>query len=257
MTWAFRLPETWTPLLIGVVGVGVLLYGFSKTAMPVAGVLAGPLMAAALGATEAAGLMVPLLLLGDLFALAYYRQHADWSLIRRLVPGVLIGFAVTAVLFALLSTQALGRIIGALILGSVLLELWRRWQERHGGQLAPLRSWAGVAFFGTLAGMTTMAANAGGAAMTLYLVKMRVSMLAFMGTSAWFFFILNLVKVPIIGGLGFITAESLVLDLWLSPLIVLGALIGVFVFRRMDERVFTYIALALSGLVAIWLVLHG
>jgi uncharacterized protein len=251
------LPETWTPLLIGVIGVGVLLYGFSKTAMPVAGVLAGPLMAAALGATEAAGLMVPLLLLGDLFALAYYRQHADWSLIRRLVPGVLIGFAVTAVLFALLSTQALGRIIGVLILGSVLLELWRRWQERHGGQLAPLRSWAGIAFFGTLAGMTTMAANAGGAAMTLYLVKMRVSMLAFMGTSAWFFFILNLVKVPIIGGLGFITAESLVLDLWLSPLIVLGALIGVFVFRRMDERVFTYIALALSGLVAIWLVLHG
>lgn len=251
------MPETWTPLLIGVVGVGVLLYGFSKTAMPVAGVLAGPLMAAALGATEAAGLMVPLLLLGDLFALAYYRQHADWSLIRRLVPGVLIGFAVTAVLFALLSTQALGRIIGLLILGSVLLELWRRWQERHGGQLAPLRSWAGIAFFGTLAGMTTMAANAGGAAMTLYLVKMRVSMLAFMGTSAWFFFILNLVKVPIVGGLGFITADSLVLDLWLSPLIVLGALIGVFVFRRMDERVFTYIALALSGLVAIWLVLHG
>lgn len=251
------MPETWTPLLIGVVGVGVLLYGFSKTAMPVAGVLAGPLLAAALGATEAAGLMVPLLLLGDLFALAYYRQHADWSLIRRLVPGVLIGFAVTAVLFALLSAQALGRIVGVLILGSVLLELWRRWQERHGGQLAPLRSWTGIAFFGTLAGMTTMAANAGGAAMTLYLVKMRVSMLAFMGTSAWFFFILNLVKVPIIGGLGFITADSLVLDLWLSPLIVLGALVGVFIFRRMDERVFTYIALGLSGLVAIWLVVHG
>lgn len=251
------MPDTWTPLLIGVIALGVLLYGFSKTAMPVAGVLAGPLMAAALGATEAAGLMVPLLLLGDLFALAYYRQHADWSLIRRLVPGVLIGFAVTAVLFALLSTQALGRIIGALILASVLLELWRRWQERHGGQLAPLRSWAGIAFFGTLAGMTTMAANAGGAAMTLYLVKMRVSMLAFMGTSAWFFFILNLVKVPIIGGLGFITVESLVLDLWLSPLIVLGALIGVFIFRRMNEQVFTYIALALSGLVAIWLVVHG
>ena len=93
--------------------------------------------------------------------------------------------------------------------------------------------------------------------MTLYLVKMRVSMLAFMGTSAWFFFILNLVKVPIIGGLGFITVESLVLDLWLSPLIVLGALIGVFIFRRMNEQVFTYIALALSGLVAIWLVVHG
>lgn len=251
------MPETWSPLLIIVVVVGVFLYGFSKTAMPVAGVFAGPLLAASLGATQAAGLMVPLLILGDLFALAYYRQHAEWSLIRRLVPGVLAGFVITGLLFAFLSTQALGRVIGALILGSLLLELWRRWQERHGGELAPMTSWPGIAFFGTLAGMTTMAANAGGTAMTLYLVKMRVPMLAFMGTSAWFFFILNLAKVPIIGGLGFITRESLIADLWLSPVIVIGALVGVFAFRRMNERVFTTTALALSGITALWLLVHG
>ena len=254
------MPDTWTPLLLGAVGVCVFLYGFSKTAMPVAGVLAGPVLAAALGATVASGLMVPLLILGDLFALAYYRQHADWRLIRRLVPGVLLGFAVTAVLFRFLPVSTLGRIIGLLILASVGLEVWRRWDERHhgdGDEPAPMRSRAGMVFFGTLAGMTTMAANAGGTAMTLYLVKMRVSMLAFMGTSAWFFFVINLIKVPVIGGLGFITAETLVADLWLSPLIVVGALVGVAVFRRMDERVFTTVALALSALAAIWLIIHG
>ena len=251
------MPETWTPLLIGVVALGVLLYGFSKTAMPVAGVVAGPLIAAALGATEAAGLLVPLLILGDLFGLAYYRQHADWSLIRRLVPGVLAGFIITAILFALLSTQALGRIIGVLILASVALEVMRRWQGRHGGEVAPMTSRVGIAFFGTLAGMTTMAANAGGTAMTLYLLKMRVSMLAFMGTSVWFFFILNLVKVPFVVGLGLITWESLIVDLWLSPLIAVGALVGVFVFRRMNEAIFTSVALTLSGLIAIWLLVHG
>lgn len=251
------MPDTWTPLIIGAVVVGVLVYGFSKTAMPVAGVFAGPLLAAALGATEAAGLMVPLLILGDVFGLAYYRQHADWALIRRLVPGVLAGFVITAALFAVLSTQALGRIIGVLILGSVLLELWRRWQERHSGDRAPMTSWTGIAFFGTLAGMTTMAANAGGAAMTLYLVKMRVPMLAFMGTSTWFFFILNVIKVPFVVGLGFLTPQTLLADLWLSPLIVIGALLGAFTFRRMNERVFTYTALVLSGLVSVWLVIHG
>ncbi len=251
------MPDTWTPLVAGAVLVGVFVYGFSKTAMPVAGVLAGPLLAAALGATEAAGLIVPLLILGDLFGLAYYRQHADWGLIRRLVPGVLAGFAITAVLFAVLSTEALGRIIGVLILGSVLLELWRRWQERKGGALAPMTSRTGVAFFGTLAGMTTMAANAGGTAMTLYLVKMRVPMLAFMGTSTWFFFILNVIKLPIVVGLGFLTPATLLADLWLSPLIVIGALVGVVTFRRMNEQVFTYTALALSGMVSVWLVVHG
>ncbi len=251
------MPDSWTPLIIGAVVVGVVLYGFSKTAMPVAGVFAGPLLAAALGVTEAAGLMVPLLVLGDLFGLAYYRQHADWTLLRRLVPGVLAGFVITALLFAFLSTQTLGRIVGLLILGSVLLELWRRWQERQGAVLGPMTSWTGIAFFGTLAGMTTMAANAGGAAMSLYLVKMRVPMLAFMGTSVWFFTILNAIKVPIVVGLGFLTPETLLADLWLSPLIVLGAFLGVFTFRRMNEKVFTYTALALSGIVSIWLVIHG
>lgn len=251
------MPETWTPLLIGIVVVGVFLYGFSKTAMPVAGVFAGPLMAAALGATTASGLMVPLLILGDLFALGYYRQHADWRLIRKLVPGVLAGFAITALLFALLSTQALGRIIGVLILASLVLEVWRRWQDRHGHDLQPMTSWSGIAFFGTLAGMTTMAANAGGTAMTLYLLKMRISMLAFMGTSAWFFFILNVVKVPIVAGLGFMDGSTLVASIWLSPLIVIGALVGVFTFRRMNEQVFTWIALGLSGVTAVWLIIHG
>ena len=252
------MPEAWTPLLVSVVGASVLLYGFSKTAMPVAGVLAGPVLVAALGATTATGLMVPLLILGDLFALAYYRQHADWALIRRLVPGVLLGFAVTAVLFRTLSVATLGRIIGVLILASVGLEAWRRWTEQgRTAELEPMRSRAGMLFFGTLAGMTTMAANAGGTAMTLYLVKMRVSMLAFMGTSAWFFFVLNVIKIPVIGGLGFITRETLIADLWLSPLIVIGALLGVAVFRRMNEQVFTAVALSLSTLAAMWLIVHG
>ncbi len=251
------MAETWTPVIWVAVVTSILIYGFSKTAMPVAGVLAGPLLAAALGATQAAGLVLPLLVLGDLFGLAYYRQHVDWRLILRLLPGVLAGVIITGVLFAVLSTQALGRVIGVLILLSVTLEIWRRWSERQGRAIATSSSWAGTAFFGTLAGMTTMAANAGGAAMTLYLVKMRVPMLVFMGTSTWFFFFLNVVKIPIVAGLGFVDGSTLLMSLWLTPLIAVGALVGVFVFRRMDERVFTYTALALSGLVAVWLVIHG
>lgn len=251
--------ESWTPAVIAIVCICVFLYGFSKTAMPVAGVLAGPLLAATIGATTAAGLMVPLLVLGDLFALGYYRQHADWRLIRKLVPGVLLGFAITGLLFRFLPTSTLGRIIGLLILSSLGLELWQRWQDRHreDHQLVPMRSKAGIIFFGSLAGMTTMAANAGGTAMTLYLVKMRVSMLAFMGTSAWFFFVLNLVKIPVLAPLGFITRETLVADVWLAGLIVVGALVGVAVFRRMNQRVFTTAALVLSGVAAVYLVLHG
>ncbi len=247
--------DTWTPLLLGVVIVGVFLYGFSKTAMPVAGVLAGPLLAAALGATTASGFIMPLLLIGDMFALARYRQHANWPLIVKLIPGVLVGIVATALLFRFVETSMLNRIIGVLILTSVSLEVWRRRFPKEDAGHTPNR--LAVGFFGTLAGMTTMAANAGGTAMTLYLINMRVSMLAFMGTFAWFFFVLNAIKVPFLVGLGFLNADTLRADLWFVPVVVLGALVGYRVFRQMNERVFTAIALALSAVASVFLIVHG
>lgn len=252
------MPEVWTPLLVGVVGAAVFLYGFSKSAMPVAGVLAGPLLAATLTATTASAFAVPLLLLGDLFALSLYRQHADWGLIRRLVPGVLLGIAITALMFRLLDVRTIGRVIGVLILVSVLLEVQRTRTEGADHRARPaMTNRAGIAFFGALAGATSMAANAGGTAMTLYLVNMRVSMLAFMGTSTWFFFIVNAVKVPVVIALGLMTPQTLWAGLWFAPVLLVGAVVGVFVFRRMNQTVFTRVALALSAIASIWLIVHG
>lgn len=252
------MPETWAPILVAIVGFAILLYGFSKTAMPVAGVVAGPMLAAALGPTVAAGFAVPLLLLGDLMGLLYFRQHANWKLIAKIVPGVLVGFAITALLFAFASTTVIARVIGVLLLISVGLEIVRRRSsllEEPGEGEGVQRLEAG--FYGTLTGVTTMAANAGGAAMTLYLVKMRVPMMAFMGTSVWFFFILNLIKVPLVIPLGLITPESLIANLWFAPVLVAGGFLGIFTFRRMNQTWFERIALALSALASIWLVIHG
>lgn len=252
------MPEVWTPVLLGTVCFCVFLYGISKTVMPVLGVLASPIIAAALTPTVAAGFMVPLLILGDLVALAVYRQHVQWRLILRILPGLLVGLALTAALFLFADVAVVSRVIGALILTSVILEVVRM---RQPGDTPPSvgTMWDRLvtSFFGVFAGITTFAANAGGAAMSLYLVRLRVPMLAFMGTSVWFFFILNLIKVPVVVGLGFLTPATLLADLWLSPLIVIGALVGVVTFRRMNEKVFTYTALALSGIVAVWLVVHG
>lgn len=254
------MPETWTPLLISLVALGVFLYGASKTTMPVLGVVAGPLLAATLGATTASAFAVPLLIVGDFFALALYRQHANWRLILRMIPGVLIGFVLTALMFRFLDPHLIARIIGALILISLSLELWQRHRNKVSApteQADPHTNRAAVVFFGALAGMTTMAVNAGGTALTLYLVKMRVPMLAFMGTSAWFFFVVNVAKIPVMVGLGLLTWQTLSADLWFVPLIAVGALLGVLVFRRMNQQVFNNTALALSGVAGLWLLVHG
>lgn len=251
------MPDLAFPALL-IVGVCVFLYGLSKTVMPVAGVVAGTVLAAVLGPAQASGFVVPLLILGDLFALATYRSHANWSIIWRVLPGVLVGFVITALMFAFLAPEVLARIIGVLILVALVLELQRLRRQRQ-GTLPDVHDDSRVVtgLYGALAGMTTMGANAGGTAMSIYLIRMRVPMLAFMGTSAWFFFILNLAKVPFVLGLGLLTSQSLLFDLWFVPVLVLGALAGILVFRRMSAEWFTRIALGLSGLAAAYLVIVG
>jgi len=219
--------------------------------MPVAGMVGSPIVAAVLGPAPAAGFMVPLLIVGDLIALASYRQHADWQLLRRLIPGVLGGFVLTALVFWLLPGSLLNRVLGVLLLITAGLEVWRLRGNVTG--TAGMSRW-GAAFFGTLTGLTTMAANAGGAAMTLYLVKMRVPMLTFLGTSTWFFAILNVLKVPPLIALGLLTSGSALTSAWFVPAMVAGALVGRWAVPHLNERTFTWIGLGLTVLGATWLI---
>ena len=252
------MPEVWTPLLIGLVGTGVFLYGVSKTAMPVLGVLASPLLVLALTPTIAAGFAVPVLIAGDFIALALYRQHANWRLIRKLIPGVLLGFVITALMFFYLDTAVLSRLVGSIILISVIIEFSRQLKAGSDPSDSPaMTNPVAVILFGAVTGVTTMAANAGGAAMSIYLVRMRVPMLVFMGTSTWFFFVLNMSKVPFVLALGLITQASLIANLCFAPLLGLGAVAGYFVFRRMSQLVFVRIALFLSAVASAWLIIHG
>ena len=245
-----------SPALTVLLVIAVLIYGFSKTAMPVAGMVGSPIVAAVLGPAPAAGFMVPLLIVGDLIAMASYRQHADWRLIRRLIPGVLGGFVLTALVFWLLPGAALNRVLGLLLLTTAGLEAWRiRGQPGASGSASqsPMSRW-GAAFFGTLTGLTTMAANAGGAAMTLYLVKMRVPILTFLGTSTWFFAILNVLKVPPLIALGLLTGTSVLTSAWFIPAMVGGALFGRWAVPRLNEQTFTWVGLGLTVLGAVWLI---
>ena len=162
------MPEVWTPLLIGLVGAGVFLYGVSKTAMPVLGVLASPLLVLALTPTIAAGFAVPVLIAGDFIALALYRQHANWRLIRKLIPGVLLGFVITALMFFYLDTAVLSRLVGSIILISVIIEFSRQLKAGSDPSDSPaMTNPVAVILFGAVTGVTTMAANAGGAAMSI------------------------------------------------------------------------------------------
>ena len=108
---------------------------------------------------------------------------------------------------------------------------------------------------GIAAGFVTMVANAAGAVMTIYLLLSGLAMLEFLGTAAWFFFLVNLAKLPFSIGLGLVAPASLLLDLALAPLVAVGAVGGVYLVRRLDEAQFEKAVLALAALSAVPLLL--
>ena len=270
------------PAQLGVALVAVTCFGLSKTALPSSGALGGALLASVIPARESAGVALPLLIVADLVALVLYARHVLLPLLVGLMPALALGLGVGFLLVRYASSALVARLIGVMLLAAALGEAWRRRPVRdraaaradaapeggpdagpdagpnaageaadeHRGVRARLVTWLA----GTVAGASTMVANAGGPPMTLYLLRMNVSVLGFMGTFTVFFFILNVLKVPLSLGLGLITAESLRLDLVLLPAVLAGTLLGTFLLPRLRRDTFEWIAIVSTALASVWLI---
>jgi len=227
--------------------------GLSKTGVPGLGLLFVPLMALAFGAKASTGLLLPMLNFGDLFAVGYYRRHADWAKLVLLLPWALVGLAAGVTVGSHLPDAEFKRLLGAVVL--VLLALMV-WQEVRKDKTSVPRGWWFPALAGLVAGFTTMVGNAAGPVMVLYLLAMRLPKDAFIGTSAWFFLIINLVKVPLqIVFWHNLSWSTLGVDVAVLPAIALGAWAGLKVAGRLPERVFKALVLSLTGVSALLLFL--
>jgi uncharacterized protein len=222
--------------------IAALVVGISKAGIGGLGMLAVLLFAQIMPAKQATGVVLPLLCFGDLVGAATYRTHAQWSHIWRLFPwtaaGVVLGY------FALerVDERQARAMIGCIVLGLVALHLARR---RFAGHEAEHGAWFPPTI-GVLAGFTTLVANAAGPLMVIYLLAMRLPKMHFVGTSAVFFLLLNLFKVPFMVHLGLINAQSFSINLWLAPLVLAGAWFGRKWVMKIQQRTFENIALALS-----------
>jgi uncharacterized membrane protein YfcA len=237
---------TWSGWLI--LGLSALLIGISKTGIPGTGIMAIPLVAMVFSAKASTGLILPMLIVGDIFAVSYYHRHAVWRHLIRLFPfavaGILIGYG----LMRIVTDRQLRPIIGAVVLIMLALGAWR---NRKGNDVPIPAGWWFPAGLGLLAGVTTMMANAAGPILVIYLLAMRLPKEAFIGTGAWYFFLLNCFKVPFSAHLGLITWTSLSFNLILAPVIVTGALLGVRLVRYLPEKTFTLVVQLLAAAGAI------
>jgi uncharacterized membrane protein YfcA len=225
-----------------------ILVGFAKTAVGGVGAVAVVIFAAVLPARASTGAILPLLIFGDLVAVAYYRRHADWSVLWRLLPGVLPGLLIGAWFLAVADDTVMRVTIAVLLLVMCAVQLWQRINARdYAAMSRPDPHGVTTICAGAAAGFATMAANAGGPVMTVYLIAAGLPMLQLLGTTAWFYLVVNLAKVPFSVGLGLVTPSSLLVDALLLPAMVGGAVIGVLLVRRVRQRHFELVALAFSA----------
>jgi uncharacterized membrane protein YfcA len=224
-------------------GLGALLVGLAKTGLPGLSLLFVSIFASIIPARRSTGVVVPLLILGDVIAVLSYRRHAQWSHLWRLFPwaaaGVLAGY------FALkrMNDRQASTAIGLIVVALAILHLVRR---ANPGPLREDRTVVFAPLIGVLAGFATIVSNAAGPLMVIYLLAMRLPKMEYMGTGAVFFLLLNLFKVPFMCSLGLITTESLRLDLELAPFVLAGTWAGRRLLGRIDQRLFENVSLALT-----------
>jgi uncharacterized membrane protein YfcA len=233
------------------VGLCAFLVGVSKTGLPGLGILIVPLMAMALPrhARESTGIMLGMLILGDLFAATYYRHIAEWRHVLRLLPPAFLGIVAGWKAMEYVTNDQLKRIIGLIVLAMLAVHLWRTRLRAEGAPI-PTQWWFG-GMLGFLAGVTTMMANAAGPVMVIYLLAMRLPKLAFVGTSAWFFFAVNWLKVPFSAQLDLTTGASVKLGLLMLPLIAAGSVAGIFLLHRLPQKAFNALIQLLAAAAAI------
>lgn len=240
-------PEFWIAAITALILVGIAKAGFGSGP----GLLATPLIALTIPVAEAAALLLPLLIIVDIFSVRHYRSEYDTQSLKIILPAAMVGILVGAFAFRYFSDRE--RIlqigIGVLALVFVLFQAFRTLIfGAIGGRRPP--GWLGM-ILGAIGGFTSTLAHAGGPPVTIYLLPQHLARNIFVGTTVIIFFVINLVKLIPYSILGLLRVGNLLTILILSPFALIGVSIGIYLNRRFRDDWFNriiYVILFLTGL---------
>lgn len=218
-----------------------LLVGMAKTGLSGVGLMVVPLLASVFGGRPSVGLLLPILVFADVFAVSYYNRHAEWKYILRLLPWALIGVGAGVLVGQVISDIVFNRLLAVVVLTGIVLMILQDMRKKAS---VPDYWWFAMGL-GLLGGFATMIGNAAGPIMALYLLSMRLPKNIYIGTGAWFFFIVNVFKVPFhVGIWKTITVQSLLFDVLMIPAIALGALLGIWLVKFFPEKAYRLFIIA-------------
>ena len=223
---------------MGLCAIGI---GMAKTGLGGLGMIVVPVMANIFGAKSSTGILLLLLIMADFFGVRYYHMHADMRQLVKLIPSTIIGIVTGVFVGDQISDEYFQLLLVIVIISGVLMTVIKvEIKERKIFSI----------IVGFLGGFVTMIGNAAGPIMSIYFLSMGFNKNKFIGTAAWFFLFVNLFKVPFhIFIWDTIDLDILLFDLTLFPFILIGAIIGVWIVKKIPERpykVFVIVSVVLS-----------
>ena len=273
-----------SPLQVCALYFCALLIGMAKTGIQGVVMMSVPLMAVAFGAKESTGVILPMLCMADVIAVVYYKRDVDLKCVLRLLPSAVAGLFVAVAVDSFIPERQFKHLMAfCIFIGlatMVLPEIRKFWRKRKacfggrgrgngaaagGGSVAAvpreavresesvgkearpafMDKWWYSVFFGVMGGFTTMIGNAAGGVMSVYLLSMRFDKLAFVGTNAWFFLMVNYMKLPLQAFVwNNIDAHSLAVGACGIPFILAGAVFGIWFVKKLPERYYRIFIIA-------------
>jgi uncharacterized membrane protein YfcA len=238
MSWFFI--KDFLPWEIVAVLVSGLFIGIGKTGLNGITAIMVPMLAIIFGAKESTGVVLPMLCFADILAVIWYRRAAEWKHIVRLLPWAIAGLALALVVERFIPARGFKFLIGFCVYTGLAVMFWNDTVSNRPGKEAKIPTgWWFSAVFGLLGGFSTMIGNAAGPIMSVFLLSMRLPKENFVGTAAWFFMIINYTKIPLqVFFWHNITLRSLLFNLCMVPIIVIGAVLGVILVKKVSEKVY-------------------
>jgi uncharacterized membrane protein YfcA len=216
-----------------------ILLGMAKAGLSGFGLAVVPVMALIFGAKESTGFILPMLISADIMAVIYYRQHAVWKYIIRILPWVAAGIIIALFIGNLINNNqfriVMLSVVWIMLILMVVNDIWKKESDEipHNMIFGSLMGLAG--------GFATMIGNAAGPVFTLYFLSMRLTKKEFIGTGAWLYLIMNTGKLPLqIIVWKNITLTSLIPGLISIPFIALGIFLGIRIVKLFSEKVYRY-----------------
>lgn len=225
-----------------------LLLGIGKSGIKGLGVVIVTLMALVYGGKASTGILMPMMITADIFAVIYYHRHTQWYFLKRLMPMMIIGVLLGVWWGNDISEELFKQVMAVFILATVLVMIWMERSKTFG---IP-KHWAFAGSMGLLSGVTSMIGNLAGSFASIYFLAMRLPKNEFIGTAAWLFFMINVFKLPFhILVWKTVTPKTLQLNLMLAPMIIVGFFLGIRILKSINNDLYRKLVLLVTAIGAV------